>query len=112
MLMTPDGRLTRQGRLVRTFTFVALVVAGVVVGSRAFAVGGEELGQAGRGEDPLVLQVDTYTVSPNETLWEIATSLRGEGEDTRDIVKEIMVLNGMDSVRLDAGQQILVPLSS
>lgn len=112
MLMTPDGRLTRQGRLVRTFAFLALVVAGVVLGSGAFAAGGGEFGQDGKGDDPSVLQVDTYTVSPNETLWEIATSLRGEGEDTRDIVKEIMVLNGMDSAHLDAGQQIFVPLSS
>lgn len=111
MLMRPDGRLTRQGRLVRTFAFLVLVGAGTILGSRAFAVNDGRIGQVDLGEDSLVLSADTYTVSPGETLWTIATSLRGEGEDTREIVATIMDLNGMDNARLDSGEQILIPLS-
>ncbi|MBN2176184.1 MAG: LysM peptidoglycan-binding domain-containing protein [Demequinaceae bacterium] len=101
MLMRPDGRLTRQGRLARTFLFVSLVVAGVVLGSQAVAVGDA-------GPEP----TDTYSVSPGETLWEIATALRGPGEDTRDIIDEIISLNGLEGAGVRAGQQILIPVSS
>ncbi|MCJ7826626.1 MAG: LysM peptidoglycan-binding domain-containing protein [Demequinaceae bacterium] len=101
MLMRPDGGLTRQGRLARTFLFLALVVTGLVVGSQAVAAGEEE-----------PQQTDTYTVSPGETLWGIATTLRGPGEDTRDIIEEIIALNGLERASISAGEQILIPVSS
>ncbi len=110
MLMRPDGRLTRQGRLVRTFAFFGLVVGGVFLGSRAFAAGEPDLSPTGSGGEPIVLNADTYTVSGGETLWGIAESLKGEAEDTRDVVEEIMELNGMDDARIVAGEQIFVPL--
>jgi hypothetical protein len=101
MLMRPDGKLTQQGRLARTFLFLSLVVAGVVFGSQAVAAGEESPRLA-----------DTYIVAPGETLWEIATDLRGPGEDTRDIIDEIISLNGFENAGLRAGEQILLPVSS
>jgi hypothetical protein len=112
MLMRPDGRLTRQGRLVRTFAFLGLVVTGVFLGSRAFAVGEGGLSPTTSEGDIVVLGADTYTVARGETLWGIAESLKGEGEDIRDVVEEIKELNGMDDSRIVAGEQILVPLAS
>jgi hypothetical protein len=112
MLMRPDGRLTRQGRLVRTFAFLVLVVAGVLLGSRAFAAGDGGYPADGGASGPITLGADTHTISPGETLWGIAESLNQEGRDTRDLVEEIMELNGLDSARIIAGEQILVPLTS
>lgn len=98
--MRPDGRLTRQGRLARTFLFLSLVIAGVVVGSQAFAEGFEVQGPT-----------DTYTVQSGETLWGIARALAGPEQGTREIVDEILVLNDFESASLHAGEQILIPVS-
>jgi LysM repeat protein len=100
MLMRPDGRLTRQGRLVRTFLFLTLAMMGVVVGSQAFA----------DGPTPLV-PTDTYTVSAGETLWGIAGGLVGPGESTRDIVDEIIALNDLESATIFAGDQLRIPVA-
>jgi hypothetical protein len=84
----------------RTFLFVALVTAAVVVGSKASADGPQAL-----------TPVDTYTVASGETLWEIASSLASPGESTRSLVGRIIDLNGMESAAIDAGDQILIPVT-
>jgi LysM repeat protein len=100
MLVRPDGRLSRQGRLLRTFVFVALVVSAIVVGSKASADGPE-----------VPMPSDTHTVASGETLWGIASTLTGPGESTRSVVNEILELNEMDSATIYAGDQILVPVA-
>ncbi len=100
MLMRPDGRLTRQGRLARTFMFFALVVTGVIVGSQAFAEG-----------LTAPKPIDTYTAQSGETLWGIASTLAGPGQSTRDVVDEIIVLNDLDGASIRAGEQILIPVA-
>jgi hypothetical protein len=100
MLMRPDGRLTRQGRLTRTFLFFAIVIMGVVMGSQAFA----------EGSTPPV-PTDTYTVASGETLWGIASGFTGPGENTRDVVNEIIALNHLDGANIQAGEQILIPVA-
>jgi len=100
MLMRPDGRLTQQGRLMRTFLFLTLLVGAVVVGSQAVATAA--------GTPPLA---DTHTVVSGETLWSIAQSVAAPGESTTDVIDEIIALNGMGTARVYAGDQILVPIA-
>jgi hypothetical protein len=100
MLVRPDGSLSQQGRLLRTFLFVALVISAVVVGSKAVADGPD-----------VPTPSDTYTVAAGETLWGIAFSLAGPGESTRSVVNQILELNDMQSATIDAGDQILVPVA-
>lgn len=100
MLMRADGRLTRQGRLFRTFLGLGVLLGALFVGTQAVADGSEA---------PTV--VDTHTVAQGETLWEIAAEYRASGENTRDVVQEIMDLNGMSTATLLEGEQIFVPVS-
>jgi LysM repeat protein len=100
MIVRPDGRLTRQGRLLRTSLVCFIVVIGVVVGSRASADG-----------PSVPAPADTYTVASGETLWEIASTLVSPGESTQSVVNRILQLNHMDSATIHPGDQILVPIT-
>ncbi|MEE6274036.1 LysM peptidoglycan-binding domain-containing protein [Georgenia wangjunii] len=94
--------LTARGRaVVATFAFLAATTAAVGVGAWA--------GQAGAAgaEGP----VTAVTVGAGETLWGIAAGAAAPGEDVRDVVDEMLALNGLSSAELRAGQQILVPAS-
>jgi len=53
--------------------------------------------------------VVTHTVAEGETLWAIASGLAAPGEDVRDVVAELVDLNGLAGAQLRAGQQILLP---
>ena len=53
----------------------------------------------------------TYGVQDGDTLWAIASGVARPGEDLRDVVREIEMLNGMPSAVLTAGQQILLPVA-
>ena len=91
-------RLTRRGRVV--VTIVAGVLAGAVVLVSQDANAGE-----GGGAVP----VETRTVVTGETLWEIAGEYAAPGEDVREVVDQIMDLNGLTGSGLLAGQELLVP---
>ena len=90
--------LTARGRRVRVAAVVAIVLGGVLFGAKAVA---------GVPAGPVV--VDTYTVSPGETLWAIARHRAAPDEDVRDVVSELVTLNGLAGAGVRAGQQILVP---
>ena len=90
--------LTARGRRVRRAVVVAIVLGVGLSGAKAVA---------GAPADPIV--VDTYTVSPGETLWAIAGHRTAAHADVRDTISELVALNGLADARLRAGQQILVP---
>jgi hypothetical protein len=100
MFVRPDGRLSRQGRLLRTFSVVAIVSMAIVLGSRASADG-----------PSAPAPTDTYTVASGETLWEIASALSTPGESTQSVVNDILELNHMDSATIHPGDQILLPIA-
>lgn len=91
-------RLTVRGRRVLVLGIV-LLLAGLVVAGRAMASDGGH-----------PLQVETYTVMPGDTLWEIATAIKGRGEDVRDVILELENLNRLTTADLAAGTQILLPV--
>jgi Tfp pilus assembly protein FimV len=94
---TPVYRLTGRGRLVVfLFALVALAALALAMAGGSFA-----------GEEPEATQ--TVVVSPGQTLWSIASSA-SDGRDVRDMMSHLVTLNDLDSVALDAGQQLEVPV--
>lgn len=93
-------RLTQRGRRVVTVLAVVLALAVGLVGGRATASSPEQ-----------GIAVDVYTVGAGETLWSIAAGQAAPGQDVRDVVHELTVLNELPSSSLAAGQQLLVPVA-
>ena len=92
--------LTRRGRVVLVILALALVVAMGSIAGRAFAA------------RPVVEPAyQVIVVSPGQTLWGIASEIAGPDEDVRDVIAQLEVLNGLDSVALQAGQELRVPVS-
>ena len=57
----------------------------------------------------LPADVESVTVTSGETLWSIAAELTSPGSDVRDVMSQIVALNGLESEALVAGQQLTVP---
>lgn len=56
-----------------------------------------------------VISTVSYTVQPNDTLWEYAMRITPAGGDVYDTMTQIKRINHMDSDQLTAGQTLLVP---
>ena len=90
--------LNRRGRLARTLVVLSLaIVLGSLVSAKAGA--GTEAGPS-----------STVTVAPGETIWSLATRMTASGGDTRGLVSEILEVNSLTSVDVEAGQKIRIPL--
>lgn len=92
-------RLTARGRVVVWVLALAL----------AAGVGGAALSAQADGPTG-ALEVQRLAVAPGQTLWEIAVGVAEPGDDVRDVVIELMRLNGLSTGGLQAGQQIVVPV--
>ena len=69
--------------------------------------------QAGAGSKDVPVRANSYvtvTVAPGETIWSIAKALNGGG-DVRQLVDQIIQINGLTNSDLPAGQKIRVPLT-
>ncbi len=99
---TVDGgaqlRLTGRGRVV--------VVTLALLGGLAGVLGAQA---ATAGSPAPAVPVVTHTVAAGETLWAIASGVAAPGEDVRDVVADLMELNGLTDAGLRAGQQVLLP---
>ncbi len=92
-------RLTTRGRVV--FALLAFLMAGGLGwgGKIAFAA-----------SESTPTQVRVHTVAAGDTLWGYARVAAGSGQDVRDVVADIVDLNGLESGRLTVGQRILLPV--
>lgn len=106
---TPTLRLTRRGRLVLLGLPVLLATAVLLalVAVLTTAPAAAEQGVRAVPSTP-AMQV---TVQPGESLWQVAAA-NAHGRDTRDVLAQIVVLNGLDGDRIDAGRKLYVPLGS
>lgn len=96
--------LNRRGRLARTLVVLSLaIVLGSLVSAKAGA--GTEVPAAA------ATSFITVTVAPGETIWSLATRMGSDSGDVRGLVSEILEVNSLKSVDVEAGQKIRIPLS-
>lgn len=93
-------RLTRRGRLLVTCTAATALTSAVVAVTGAFT--GASAG-VDRAPAPVVV-----TVAPGQTLSSIATQW-APTEDWREVAGDIVNLNGLPSMTLEAGQRLTMP---
>lgn len=90
-------RLTRRGRIVLWTLGLILATVVTLLGVQAGADGSLQAIEVGR-----------HAVESGETVWSLAVGLNS-GQDVRDVVAEILTLNGRTSPSLYAGEIILLP---
>ncbi len=101
----PPLRLTRRGRVLLAGVPLVLLVAALVFlasSMTAPARAGDEVGQA--------TETVRVNVAPGETLWSLANEFAPD-RDPRDVVSEIVELNGLGSSVVQAGQAVALPVS-
>ena len=91
-------RLTRRGRLVVFLTSLMIVLAA------AFVLAS---GAVGTSDAPPPTEV--VQVGPGDTLWGIASEIAVDG-DVRAVMTEIERLNALESVGVQSGQKLRVPV--
>ena len=96
----PSGRLTRRGRLARTFVVLSLTVV--------MAAGFASQSGAGQVEASTAPSYEIVVVAPGETLWSVAAAY-GTG-DVQGLVNDIREANNLTGFDLQAGQRLRVPL--
>ncbi|MRG61616.1 LysM peptidoglycan-binding domain-containing protein [Agromyces sp. CFH 90414] len=96
-------RLTRRGRVVLTsLAALPLVLWAVIaiLGAGPAAAGGS----TGAGGAAL----EVVTVGYGDTLWELALSIAPD-EDPREVIADILRINGLESAVVQPGQQLALP---
>ena len=96
----PSGRLTRRGRLARTFVVLSLTVV--------MAAGFASQSGAGQVEASTAPSYEIVVVAPGETLWSVAAAYASG--DVQGLVNEIREVNNLKGFDLQAGQHLRVPL--
>lgn len=94
-------RLTRRGRTV----LGVVVLAPVLAASIAF---GLNAAPAAAGDSAESVQLTYVTVGSGESLWAVAESV-APGHDPRDVITDIIKLNGLSSANVPAGSRIAIP---
>ncbi|MFB7893457.1 LysM peptidoglycan-binding domain-containing protein [Microbacterium sp. NPDC056044] len=104
------GRTTRLRLTVRGRRVLAVLAAlpAVIALSAAMLGGGAAL--ASRDAGAPAGSFTTVTVAPGESLWTIAEEVAPE-RDPRDVVDELVRLNALDTVLVQAGQRLAIPAS-
>ncbi len=98
--VAPGLRLTRRAR--RLGVVLGLAV-GVVVGSWVGSV------VSGEGDGLRLAGESSVVVESGDTLWSIAATVAGSGDDVRGVVAEIRKLNGLPDASLVPGQTLVLP---
>lgn len=94
-------RITRRGRAVLATLFVAPLVAAML----AFALGG---GAATATGEFSVADFSYVTVEPGQSLWQLAEAI-APGADPRDVISDVMRLNGLQSSVVHPGERLAIP---
>ena len=96
----PRLRLTKRGRAVfTTLAAVPVVVAAIMIGLN----GGGATATSSSGA-PL----EQVTLEAGQSLWQLAETI-APSEDPREVVRDILSVNQLDSASVQAGQRLDVP---
>lgn len=93
-------RLTRRGRLARTFVVLSLTVV--------MAAGFASQSGAGQVEASTAPSYEIVVVAPGETLWSVAAAYASG--DVQGLVNDIREANNLTGFDLQAGQKLRVPV--
>ena len=89
-------RLTRRGRLLVSLTVAATAAVGLSVGLHGSAQASD------------TVSTRAVVVEPGQSLWQIARSVSPQ-RDPRDVIADIVAINHLGGVTVQAGQQLQVP---
>jgi len=104
-VQAPRLRLTRRGRAV----FTTLAAAPLVALAVFLGLGGGDA-VAGVGTDASASASFTYvSVAPGQSLWQLAEQVAPQA-DPREVVADILALNGLRSADVQPGQKLAIPL--
>ena len=104
----PSGPSTRLRLTVRGRRVLAVLAALPAVIALSAAVIGGGAALASRDAGAPAGSFSTVTVAAGDSLWSIAEAVAPE-RDPRDVVDEIVRLNALDTVVVQAGQSIAIP---
>jgi nucleoid-associated protein YgaU len=93
-------RLTERGHHVLAGVVLAVALGLCALVGPVLGNGSADLRTVGQG---------SVVVEPGDTLWSIATSVSGTGQDVRAVVDEIRRVNGLASADLVPGQVLALP---
>ena len=96
-------RLTRRGRVV----FTGLAALPLVIWAFVLVLGS---GAAAADVDSAGATFEYVTVGEGDSLWGIAETLDPSG-DVREVIAEIVRLNGLDDAVVEPGQRLALPLA-
>lgn len=97
----PRLKITRRGRLVLSAVVAApLIIAAVTVGMNA--------GGAVANSSSSHTSFEYETIASGETLWHLAETV-APAADPRDVIADIMRLNGLETASVVPGQRIAIP---
>lgn len=95
-------RLTARGRRV----LATLVLAPAALGIGAVLVTAQP---ADAASEPASVSFEMVTVRSGESLWQIAEEHAGD-RDVRDVIHDIVELNGLDGQQVEPGMHLAMPL--
>ncbi|SDS63475.1 LysM domain-containing protein [Paraoerskovia marina] len=95
-------RLTRRGRVVLAVLAATVGFVVSLLGARAVVA-----------DAPAApVEVREVVVEPGDTLWSYASEMTVVGADVRDVLADIVELNGLQTSTLEIGQTVLLPVTS
>lgn len=104
----PRLRLTRRGRIVFTTLAAAPLVAVVVY----LGLGNLDAVAGSDGGTSTITGTTSFTyvsVAPGQSLWQLAEQVAPQA-DPREVVADILALNGLQSADVQPGQELAIPL--
>ena len=97
MFAIGNYRLQNPGRFAR-----ASIVVAVAIGFSLSSISGSVAGDAGP------VELEYVTIQQGDSLWDLAAE-HAPSSDPRDWIAEVVMLNALETVDLEPGQQIALP---
>lgn len=101
--MNQKRRRKRRSNLNRRIWIGLVVLAILLPFAGTMAMGGQEVKET-------KTYYESVQIHAGDTLWDLAKSYKSDGQNTEQMVAEIMELNVMSSSNIRAGEKIIIPI--